>query len=97
MDDPSFLEAIRGLPCLACGKPPRSDPHHIKTVKTGGGDDAHNVIPLCRMHHTVGGDSWHRAGPTAFFAKFPWVWEHLQALGWEIRLDRLRHPAHDLS
>lgn len=27
------------------------DPHHIKTVGSGGGDELKNLICLCRYHH----------------------------------------------
>lgn len=81
--DPEFLKAIRELACLACGRHPKSEAHHIKTKGAGGGDDFWNVIPLCTATcHVFGGKSWHNVGWREFCDIHPHVWEHLQSLGW---------------
>ena len=49
--DRKLLDKIKKLPCLICGFL-GCDPHHIKTVGSGGDDSLTNVIPLCRKHHT---------------------------------------------
>lgn len=86
MKDPDFLNAIRNLNCLVCGQGP-VDPHHIKTVGSGGGDDWFNVIPLCRMDHT----DWHN-NKSKFMEKHPHVKEHLIKLGWNFSLGKMFHP-----
>jgi len=32
---------------------PGLDPHHIRTVGAGGGDELENIIALCRCHHDM--------------------------------------------
>ena len=50
--DRPYLEWVKQISCIACGKWP-SDPHHVKTVGSGGGDDHWNVIPVCRICHSL--------------------------------------------
>ena len=88
--DHDYLNAIRKLPCVACGKYP-AQAHHIKTVKTGGGDDWFNVIPLCFTHHTGSKEAWHVMGSLSFLKRFPHVREYLSNLGWEITEKKLYH------
>lgn len=45
--DKLLLKNISKLPCLACGRHGPSDPHHVVSKKSGGGDTIANVIPLC--------------------------------------------------
>lgn len=55
---PKHEETIRCLPCLRCGAPPRSDPHHLQrglpTKERGMGWRAADryLVPLCRGCHT---------------------------------------------
>ena len=49
--DRELLDYITTLPCLCCMAVP-SDPDHITSRGAGGGDEAINVWPLCRTHHT---------------------------------------------
>lgn len=46
-----FLDWVRRLPCLHCGRPGPSDPHH--EGKRGVGQKAHDTlaVPLCRLCH----------------------------------------------
>jgi len=62
--NPEYVKFIRSLPCLACKKP-GCDPHHIKSRGAGGGDSA-NLVPLCRVHHTM----IHTYGRRTFEKKF---------------------------
>lgn len=39
--------------CEACGAPAFGDPHHIKTVGAGGGDDDENLLRLCGRCHRL--------------------------------------------
>lgn len=41
----------QNLRCLVCDRK-GVDLHHIKTRKSGGSDGSHNIMPLCREHHT---------------------------------------------
>ncbi len=50
--DRQLLDAVKKLPCIACGTMP-TDPDHITTQGAGGGDVANNVWPLCRACHTI--------------------------------------------
>ena len=56
--------------CHVCGAR-NPDPHHVRHVGLGGTKDPHavderNVVPLCRRHHTAGGDSVHVLGKRTF-------------------------------
>ena len=89
--DEEFLSAIRQLRCIACGAPPPSDAHHVRSKGAGGGDDWYNIIPLCPDHHTLGGDAWHRLGVRSFLGKFPHVKEYLEKSGWEFFSNKMKH------
>jgi hypothetical protein len=55
-----YLDFIRGKPCLACGKPAPSDPHHENLGFCGAGmkaPDTHTV-PLCRECHRKHHDAY---------------------------------------
>lgn len=54
---------IREQPCDVCGRRP-SDPHHHPTVGAGG--TKRDLMPLCRDHHTLGPDAYHRLGAVTF-------------------------------
>lgn len=41
---------VERLKCYICLRP--AENHHIRTRKSGGGDEKSNLIPLCRKHHT---------------------------------------------
>lgn len=51
--DKELIETVKGLPCLACGKEPCGDAHHVKSRGSGGHDIATNLMPLCREHHVA--------------------------------------------
>ncbi len=73
IEDPELLDRIRLSPCLACHSVP-SDPHHVTTVKTGGGDTIDNVMSLCTRHHV----EWHKSGPGTMCSKYPAVYQWLK-------------------
>lgn len=75
-----LLNEFRMLRCMACGAFPPNDVHHIKTRGSGGSNEAHNLIPLCRYCHTA----WHTMGAKSFIKKHPHIMEYLTKLGWEI-------------
>jgi len=91
--DPLFLAEIRKLPCICCGSPPPSEAHHIKTRGSGGKDDFFNLIPLCKLDHTMGENAWHRIGSITFLKRFPWVADYLRQLGWTIQEYKLIPPS----
>lgn len=53
--NPAALEEIRAIgKCEYCGvvcRKPRPHPHHIKSVGSGGGDVAENLVGLCVKDH----------------------------------------------
>lgn len=57
-EDPVYLDYIRGLPCLECQRPPRSEAHHITTGGMGTKTDDYRTVPLCRKHHAVFHESY---------------------------------------
>lgn len=82
--DRKLLETVRRLPCLACvslGWCPEeipasetiSHPHHVTSVKAGGGDTWDNVIPLCQVHHR----EWHDRGGQFMWERYQSVFEWL--------------------
>ena len=83
-----MLEFLREQDCLACGVGGPSDIHHVKSRGAGGGDDAFNIIPLCRVCH----ERWHKMGGGTFVKKKPHVGEYLKSMGWEL-WPKLYHPA----
>lgn len=60
------LQLIREMSCCVCNHSPPSDPEHIKTVGSGGGDNLENLMPLCREHHTEA----HTIGKKTFYKKY---------------------------
>ena len=87
LQDPVRIEWARKQYCLACGMEPPSDPHHIKTRGSGGGDEWWNVIPLCRRCHT----GWHQLGWKTFLSKNWNLKVELKTLGWRWMDGRLTH------
>lgn len=60
-----LLKDTSNNPCTVCGTYP-SDPHHIKTRGSGGGDTASNLLALCRVHHV----EIHKIGSRTFMKKY---------------------------
>lgn len=58
--------AIEHRFCEVCGLPAVL-PHHIRSRGAGGSDEAHNLLSLCRTHHTV----IHNVGPRTFCDVYP--------------------------
>jgi hypothetical protein len=44
----AFVDGVRQLPCLVCGKWP-VEAHHLRTRGSGGSD--RTCVPLCLQHH----------------------------------------------
>lgn len=77
-----LLDQVARQPCAACGIRPQSnsanDPHHVTSVKSGGGDVESNVMPLCRRHHS----EWHQIGPGRMIDRYFGIEQ------WLIRFER---------
>jgi predicted restriction endonuclease len=65
--------------CLICGDPD-VDTAHIKTRGSRGGDEAENLMDLCRLHHT----EQHKIGIVTFTEKYKMVRDRLEGHGWAI-------------
>ena len=60
------MQAVKGLPCCACGAPPPSEAHHVTGDKQPRSD--WRVIPLCTACHR---------GPNGYhLSKRSWVERH---------------------
>lgn len=81
--DRRLLDSYRSMPCLACGARP-SDPAHIKSKGAGGGDDKWNVMPLCRIHHSL----QHTKGWWYMAETFILIHGFLVYFGWEFSENR---------
>ncbi len=79
--DEKNLEIVRNQPCMVCGAPPKSQPHHLQTRGANGDDSLENLMPLCFGHHRA----VHDMGSKSFVAayKLPVSWES----GWPRRTD----------
>lgn len=53
IEDSTAKDKVKSLICEVCGKPSYGDPHHIKTVGSGGPDIEENQIQLCWECHYV--------------------------------------------
>lgn len=65
------------MTCLICGS--KADRHHVKTRKSGGSDEEHNLMPICRSHHV----EVHKTGMRLFANKYFEVKVWLMDNGWE--------------
>jgi len=84
--DRKLLDAVAARPCQACGAILSSDPAHVRSRGAGGPDEAWNVMPLCRRHHT----EQHKIGWCTFAAKYFGVQVWLGANGWYFEGAKLR-------
>ena len=93
--DKKILQYVRELPCCVCRRA-GAEPHHIKTRGAGGPDRIHNLIPLCKAHHT-GPQGWHKLGRFTFLKKFPAVKILLISKGWQINeeMAQMFHPLNE--
>lgn len=80
-----LVNFVKDLPCIACGKP-GGDAHHVTSVGAGGDDEARNLMPLCRTHHT----EWHKSGPGKMVSKYPGCNIWLLAAGREDVFEKIK-------
>lgn len=64
--------------CIVCTKQP-VDAHHVKSKKSGGHDVVHNLMPLCREHHT----ELHKVGLNEMADKYQGILIWLQSAEWQ--------------
>lgn len=84
--DRDAQEEVRNGPCVVCGKTP-SDPNHVRSVGSGGGDERSNLMPLCRFHHC----EWHTLGVTEMCIKYREIIQWLRDWGWEFKIEIFHH------
>ena len=73
-----LFDHLRQFPCPLCGTYP-TDVCHIKSKKSGGSDKVHNLISMCRKHHS----EQHKLGWHRFCQKYPIMKSQLANKGWE--------------
>lgn len=67
------LAWVRSKPCIACGHPSPSAPHHLISLGSGGTgikDTDAMTIPLCRICHNLLHMNPHGFDQTHYFLKF---------------------------
>jgi 5-methylcytosine-specific restriction endonuclease McrA len=76
-------------PCLCCGVYTENGNcyHHIKTRKSGGTDDAFNLMPLCQRCHNY----FHSIPLSSITKKNVVVKGWLEANGWVFEYGKWRH------
>lgn len=79
IQDRTLIDFVKTLPCIACGVM-ADDAHHVKTLKSGGGDVPENLMPLCRLHHRL----IHDQGLYLVSQTYPTVEKWLKLAGWEL-------------
>ena len=65
----AYLAFISQLPCIRCGKPGPSEPHHVRLGHNGGmgrKPDDSRALPLCHECHI---HNLHQHGEGEFWAK----------------------------
>lgn len=80
------MAKVKEMPCVCCGQF-GSDPHHIKSKGSGGGDYLYNLMPLCRKHHT----EVHALGLKTMAKRYKRVYLFLVGYGWQINFNKWRH------
>ena len=87
--DPEYLVHVRSMPCCVCThlgerQQTRTEAHHVKTRRSGGGDDT--TAPFCGRHHEM----FHLIGRKSFLLRFDFdalmyaerLWEAWTLHGW---------------
>ena len=64
--DAEYLRFIRGFPCACCDSRRGIEAAHMGPHGMGQKSSDLSAIPLCRMHHRTGPESYHKLGPIAF-------------------------------
>jgi len=64
--DPAYLKFLRSLPCVICFSSRNVEAAHTGPHGIGQKSCDYSCIPLCRQHHTVAADSYHKLGQARF-------------------------------
>ena len=86
--DKTLLSQARECPCVVCYTLP-TDPAHVRSVGSGGGDTSQNIISLCRTHHSL----QHLKGWIYMWDNFDTIRRELILKGWGITENGLRRDA----
>jgi len=78
IQDTMALDECRGKPCFICHDP-KSEVHHLRTRAAGGSDEAHNILPVCRVCHQI----FHKKGISFVADKFDHFKTWLRENNWE--------------
>lgn len=82
-------DTLRNTLCLGCEKTNIPlDIHHIKSRGSGGSDEVHNLIPLCRSCHI----EIHK-GRNKFIDKRPKLKAYLKSMGWHLVVNKWIHTS----
>lgn len=79
--DNELLKSVGQRPCYICRSKGsvNNDTHHVKSKKSGGDDLEHNLVSLCRKHHT----EIHQYGLNKFSEIYPKFTIWLAQNNWE--------------
>ena len=80
--DAAYLRWVRTLPCACCNRR-ASEAAHMGPHGLGQKSSDLSAIPLCRVHHRTGKDSYHKLGPVKFEQAHP----HLKVAELIVRLN----------
>lgn len=75
--DKKLISEAKNLRCVACNRM-GAEFHHVKTKKSGGNDETHNLMPLDRICHT----KIHKIGTTKFAEENVFIRNWLLSHGW---------------
>lgn len=84
--DKQLVAYVRLLSCVACGKRPCGEAHHVTTRGAGGGDTVNNLMPTCKQCHSA----IHQYGYAKAIERRPGIGVWLQEAG---RTDVLERAA----
>ena len=82
-------------PCVVCNEAKDGFVcyHHVKTRKSGGTDEPHNLMPLCAWCHT----NIHKIGLVSMSKKHASVHNWLLRNGWELAMGKWIRVDKDLD
>ena len=86
--DKKLIKELQRKPCEVCGTIDNCEPHHVKSVATGGPDIKENLMPICFKHHSPKSIlSVHYKGLMTFARDNSSIKIWLELNGWEQNFD----------